>query len=213
MIKNIFKLNGKYIDVATSWDDLCYDRFNRMRKLKPDDGVELVSILTNVPRETLEAGEISGLEAIFAVAHEILKAGVPDWNDPVDKIGPYTLPKNKDGKFKIEYESMGQFEDMRSVMNTITDLNGLMEAHPRFVSIYLQKIRDGHYDSEKAKEMVKEVKAMPAREVISLGSFFWAKLRALFSGTPPSSPTTTPSPKKSKPVSKPSTKRSGRTRR
>lgn len=214
MIKGIFKLNGKAIDVANTWDDFSWDQFNRIQNLK-DDTTEMVSILTNVPRETLEKATLVGFEALFPIVHAIIKSGPPkEWDEAyVDHIGPYKLPKNKDGRFNIQFESLGQFEDMRAIMHTVVDAKGLTEAHPRLCAIYLQKVRDGAYDPEKAREMVEEVKAMPAKEVMVAGSFFYAKLISLWSGTPGSSPSTSPSPKKSKPVSPPSTKSSGRTRR
>lgn len=210
MIKNVFKLNGKFIDVATTWDDFTYRQYHRIMNAG-DSVTEIVSILTNVPRETLEKATIIGLEQVLGAASGIKEP--PAWDGVVDQIGGYKLPKNKNGNFDIQFESLGQFEDMRSIMNTVKDINTLTAAHPHFVAIYLQKIRDGVYDPEKARLMVEEVKDYSAREVMSLGSFFYAKLRSLLSGTPPSSPSTSPSQKKSKQASRPSTKSSGRTRR
>lgn len=210
MIKNVFKLNGKYIDVASSWDDFTWRQYYRI--LNVGDSVpEMVSIFTGVPRETLEKAEISGLEQVIAISMAIKEP--PAWDGDTDQVGPYKLPKNKAGQFNIQFESLGQFEDMRAIMHTIKDINSLTAAHPHFIAIYLQKIRDGVYDPEKARLMIEEVKDYPAKEVMAVGSFFYAKLRSLLSGTPPSSPSTPQSPKKTKQGSQPSTKSSARTRR
>lgn len=211
MIKNVFKLNGKFIDIATTWDDFTWRQYYRILVMGNDDVSEMVSILTNVPRETLAKATIIGLEQVLAAAAAIKEP--PAWDGKCDKLGSYKIPANKNGEFNIQFESLGQFEDMRVIMNTIKDVRGLTEAHPRFCAIYLQKIRDGEYDPEKAREMVEEIKDYPAKEVMTVGSFFYAKVKALLNGTPPSSPSTPLSPKKSKPVSQNSTKNSGRTRR
>lgn len=211
MIKNVFKLNGKLIDIATSWDDLTWRQYHRILTMGNDDVSELVSILTNVPRETLQKATIIGLESVLAAASGIKEP--PAWDGKCNQLGAYKLPANKNGDFNIQFESLGQFEDMRAIMNTIKDVIGLTESHPRFCAIYLQKIRDGAYDPEKAREMVEEIKDYPAKEVMTVGSFFYAKLRSLLSGTHPSSPSTPQSPKKTKPGSRPSTKSSARTRR
>lgn len=212
MIKGVFKLNGKPTDVASSWDDFTYYQYWRIFNLN-DDTAELVSIFTGVPRETLLTANLTGFEKIVEIAVQITKAGAPNWNGDCDQVGPYKLPHNKDGRFDIQFESLGQFEDMRAIMRTVTDVKSLTAAHPRFVAIYLQKIRDGAYDPEKAKEMVEEVKAMPAKEVITVGSFFYARLKNLLNGTQTSSPSTKRTPKKQRQASRRSTKSSGSTRR
>lgn len=211
MIKNVFKLNGKFIDVATTWDDFTWRQYYRILVMGNDDVSEMVSILTNVPRETLATATILGLEKVLAVASSFKET--PAWDGKCDQLGGKNLPKNKNGEFNIQFESLGQFEDMRAIMTTLTDIKTLTAAHPRFCAIYLQKIRDGIYDPEKAREMAEEVKDYPAREVMAVGSFFYAKLRSLLSGTPPSSPSTPQSLKKTKRGSRPSTKSLGRTRR
>lgn len=212
MIKNVFKLNGKSIDMASSWDDFTYEQYWRIFNLK-DDTAELVSIFTGIPVEDLRSATIIGLEKVIELANSITKSGPPNWDGSIDQVGPYKLPKNKDGSFNIQFESLGQFEDMRAVMKTVTDIKTLTAAHPQFVAIYLQKIRDGSYDPEKAKAMIPEIKALPAKEVITAGSFFYARLINLLHGTPTGSPSPSPSPKKMRPGSPRSSKNSGRTRR
>jgi len=211
MIKNVFKLNGKPINVCTSWDDFTFEQYERILDLKDDDVPEVVSILTGVDREILEKAEILGLENLLEAAR-FLKS-VPKWPLATDKIGPYTIPPNKAGKFEIQFESLGQFEDMRKAMGKCATIVDLTKAYPLFVAIYLQKIADGVYSYSKAVEMVPSIRRMPAREVMALGSFFYAKLKNLLSGTADNSPSPTPSQKKSKPDSKSSMKGSGRTPR
>lgn len=208
MIKNVFKLNGKPINVYTSWDDFTFEQYERILDLKDDDVPEVVSILTGVDRETLEKAEIKGLENLLGAAN-FLKT-VPTWPLVTDKIGPYTIPANKNGKFEIQFESLGQFEDMRKAMAKCTAIVDLTKTYPLFVAIYLQKLSDGIYSYSKAVDMVPSIRRMPAREVMALGSFFYARLRSLLTGTPDNSHSPTPSQKKLKLDSKNSMKDSGR---
>lgn len=211
MIKNIFKLNGKPVNVASSWDDFTFEQYERVLNLKDNDITEVISIITDVPRETLESGEIIGLEKLLEVALFMKK--VPAWDAVPNKIGGYTLPVNKNGQFDIQFESLGQFEDMRKAMLRCNTVVELTKTYSEFIAIYLQKIRDKEYSYSKALEMIQEVRKMPAREVMALGSFFYAKLRSLLNGTPNNSQNPPLSPKKSKPDSRTSMKGSARTRR
>lgn len=209
MIHDLFKLNGRYIPVANSWDDLSFNGYYRVMKLKADDYKEVISILTGFDAETLAAAEITGLETILSAASFLNTPPVFEGYTPT--IGKYTLPSNNAGQFNIQFESLGQFEDMRVIMKACTDIHTLVEAYPKFVSIYLQKIRDGGYDPEKAKAMVEEIKALPAKEVIILGGFFYLKLTSLLPGTRTNSQPPSQSPKKSKPDSTDSLKPSAPT--
>lgn len=207
-----FKLNGKTIHFTSAWEETT---FNQYFKILTNNGdiFDSVSICSGVPAETLRTGIIIGLEDIL-IAMSFLNT-VPEVPGYTDKVGKYSLPVTKDGKFDIQFESLAQFEDMRKAMNGILvkegkyDLPSMVKAYAHFVAIYLQKIRDGEYKPEAARLMIAEVEEMPALQVISAGSFFFLKLMSLSSGTKASSPPTSQSPKKSKQVSKDSRKSSG----
>lgn len=211
-----FKLNGKKIQVASSWEDLNYEQFYTLMS-KPTDTIDRISICSGLDADLLRKGRIEGVEAVITAVSFVEKPA--KWDGLVLQCGKYSLPINQKGKYDITFESLGQFEDMRRVIQGIkgetqvekaTSITGI---YPQLLAIYLQKIRDGEYDPNKAEEMIPEVKLMPAREVVSLGSFFLVKLLTLSTGTPASSRSTTPNPKKSKPVSESSKKPSGRSPR
>jgi hypothetical protein len=108
---------------------------------------------------------------------------------------------------------------MRAVIKGIPVKDGkydpidLTKSYGQFVSIYLQKIRDGQYEYSKATDMLEEVYKMPAIQVITAGSFFFLKLLTLTTGTAVSFRPTTPNRKKSKQGSTSSRKRSAPTAR
>ena len=204
-----FTLNGKPIEIPHSWEQLTYGQFLRVGKVK-DDLPELISILTGIDRDTILKAQIKGLEQIIATAKFLDTP--PTWGMEGDKVGPYKLPVTSSGKFDIQFETLAQFEDMRSQwasMKTIT-IDDLTEMFGTFVAIYLQKIRDGEYNYDKALVMAKEeIPNYPAQEVVTVGTFFLIKLKTLLSGTPPSSHPTNQSQGKN--IGKGTKKRSGST--
>lgn len=211
-----FNLNNKKTSIASSWEDVTFNQYCKILNSKRDI-FESVSILAGLNYETIKISTIIGLEDIL-IAMSFLNT-VPEVPGYTDKVGKYSLPVTKDGKFDIQFESLAQFEDMRKVMNAIPVKDGkyvlhsLVKAYAHFVAIYLQKLRDGEYKPEAARQMIPEVEEMPALQVISAGSFFFLKLVSLSSGTKASSPPTNQNPKKSKPVLKGSRKSSVSTAR
>lgn len=207
MIK--FKLNGKPIEVKTSWDELSYNQYYQIFNLK-DDLLQAVAICTGLSYDILKNAKIVMLDQVISAMSFLNKPA--EWPGSCLQVGKYKLPINHKGQFNIQFESLGQFEDMRQLMKGVKDVTTLTETYPKFVAIYLQKIRDKEYSHSAAMEMVEEVKAMPAKEVITLGSFFYVRLMSLLSGIKTTSPNTSQSRKKSKPGLKTSKKRSVSTR-
>lgn len=203
-----FKLNGKKINVASSWYDLTLNQYLRVFEMK-DDVSDALSICTGIDADTLKKAKIEGVDSLISAMAFLTKPA--KFEGTITQCGPYKLPKD----FNIQFESLGQFEDMRQIMKAVDFKNpvDIVLSYQKYVSIYLQSVRDGAYDPVKALEMRDEVGNMPAHQVIILGSFFLLKLTSLSIGTTATSPSTPQSPKKSKPVSKSSAKRSGRSAR
>lgn len=209
-----FTVSGKKVAICSSWDDVTLSQYCKILNSKADI-FETVSILSGLDYYILKKSLIIGLEDVL-IAISFLRT-VPEVPGYTSKVGKYNLPITKDGRFDIQFESLAQFEDTRAALNRIPvkdgkyDITGLTTAYAEFAAIYLQKLRDGEYQPEKAKAMIPEVMEMPALEVISAGSFFFLKLLSLSTGTAMSSPLTSPSPKKSKPALNSSRKSSART--
>jgi hypothetical protein len=202
-----FKLNGKKIQVASSWDDLTYGQYLQIIKIN-DDLLKLVSICSGTDYDILKKSNIYGLEAVIE-AMSFVKSP-PVFPESITDIGGYSIPKN----FNIQFESLAQFEDMRSIMMAKgEDKNKVHEDFGMYVSLYLQKIRDKEYDFEKAKAMREEVLNMPALKVLALGGFFLLKLVSLSNGIKANSQATNQNQKKSKQVTKGSRQSSARSAR
>lgn len=208
-----FKLNSKRVEIASSWEDLTFNQYLEIFKVG-GDLTKLIAVCGKLDYEILKKAKIEGVEALISAMAFIKKA--PAWTEPIPKCGPYTLPVNKNGKYNIQYESLGQFEDMRTLMNRIRKdsiLKDMQDITPDIVAIYLQKIRDGEYSPDKAQAMIEEIKTYPAQEVVTLGSFFIVKLSNLLTGTPDNSQVIPQNQKKSRQASKDFRKRSARSPR
>lgn len=205
-----FKLNGKKLRVPSSWDDLTMRQFISISKGELDI-YGILSLFLNIDKDTLEKATIIGLEDLIKALNFLKKPAELD--TIATKIGPYKLPVNYKGQFNIKLESLGQFEDMRNDSKNVKTAADLSECYPKFCARYLQKIRDGVYDPQKAESMVDEILDLPAKEVISAGSFFYLKLMNSYSGISGTSQTTAPNQKKSKPDFKSSKRTSGYTPR
>lgn len=204
-----FKLNGKPISFPSCWEDLTFRQYLKIFTLE-DDVIHVVSILSGIDYEILKKSTISGLNEVIMVA-SFLKTS-PVISVTPKKIGKYDLPLNSKGEFDIQFESLGQFEDMRKFMKNIPSNNIIehFKAFSTYAALYLQKIRDKEYNYDKAIKMIDEVELMPALEVISAGSFFLVKLATLSNGIQKVSQATPLNQKKKIQVSHKSNKRSGR---
>lgn len=229
-------LNGKPIKITDSWEKTTLAQYLRIMRMK-NDTIELLSIITGLDYDYLKKAKINGLDKLLYAARFINTPQVVP--DKPTKIGGFKLPLNSKGVFDIQFESLAQFEDMRVIFDKLPDLplellgkivkgtitrEDLMaypdlfdrilqhlEAFPKYCALYLQKLRDGEYNGDKALAMVDEVMTYPALEVISAGSFFLVRLWSLLRGTPTTSQSSKP-PRKTR-IGKPSRKSSVRTGR
>lgn len=211
MIKIV--INKKPIQFPTCWDDLTFKQY--LATFHVERQVQAISLFTGIDEDILKKAQIPGVDVLVEATKFIWSA--PNFKDKYEKIGPYPWPVNKKGIFDIQIESLGQFEDMRLIMNQKIEeaveterVIRFVEKYPKYIAIYLQKIRDKEYDHNKAMEMAEEIMSYPAGEVVTLGSFFILRLRSLLPGTGVASQTSPPIRKKSKAASKTSKKGLGR---
>lgn len=192
-----FKINGKKYNIPSQWEDLTFKQYigviTNTEKL-----AGLINLFTGIDAK---AAKYEGLEELLLCLSFLQKT--PKFEGVITKIGPYDLPINHKKQFNIQFESLGQFEDLRSVMlkqNGESEVISLLQAQAKYVAIYLQKIRDGEYNYEKAMVMAEtDIQDLPAHQVITLGSFFLVKLLSLLTGTQSSYQNITQSQKKKKP--------------
>src|SRR5690242_5805758 len=101
-----FKLNGKKIEIASSWDDLTHAQFCETFNLD-SDFLKVVSLASGLDYETIKNSKIEGNIDGLIQALKFFNTS-PAWDKPVTKCGKYDLPINKDGQYNIQYESLGQ---------------------------------------------------------------------------------------------------------
>lgn len=184
-----FKLNGKKVSFPSSWTDLTFDQYLKIM-VSTGGIIDIIALFTGIEPSVLKQAKISGMESIITTLAFLKEPH--KFDSACNQAGKYSLPVNSKGQFNIQLESLAQFEDMRSAMSKVEtdDIVGYTKAYATYVSIYLQKIRDGEYNSEKASDMIPEIMEMPAHEVITLGGFFFIKLLSLLNGIDHSSQTT-----------------------
>lgn len=189
-------LNGKPVNITDSWDKLTFNQYLRVLKMPKDDLIETISIITGIEYETLKKAKIGGLPKLMFITKFLNEP--PKFPDNPIKIGQYKLPLNAKGIFDIQLESLAQFEDMRQVMIGLKEgVYAHTEAYATYCALYLQKVRDGEYDSDKAFKLIPELMDYPASDIISAGGFFFVRLQSLLFGTVSSSPSSARTQKKS----------------
>lgn len=202
-----FTLNGKTIEVTDSWEAMTFAQ--HLRVIKMQDIYDKISIITGIDRDTLKKSKIKGLNKILYAARFLDQT--PTFPEKPLKIGSYKLPLNAKGIFDIQFESLEQFEDMYQILSKLKPFSqegeacpdildriyAHTEAYATYCAMYLQKLRDGEYDGDKALQMIPEVMNYPTSEVVSAGGFFFVRLLTLSTGISPNSPNLAPPPKKS----------------
>lgn len=191
-----FTLNKKSIEVTDSWETMTFGQYLKVLKMK-GTMTEIISIITGIEEETLKKAKIKGLDKLLYAAKFLNEP--PQFNvEKLTHIGEYKLPLNSKGIFDVTFESLEQIEDLRNVMAKLPEgIYAHTEAYATYCAIYVQKLRDGDYDGDKAMAMVPEIMTYPASDVINAGSFFFVKLSSLLNGTPNNSQNTTPTRTKS----------------
>lgn len=207
-----FKLNNKPLQIPSAWHETNFYQYVSVMD-GVNDTAKRISLFTGVDYETVKKANFTGLELVIT-ALSFLRT-VPEIPATVSQVGKYKLPLDSKGEFNVQMESLAQFEDLRAIIKKLpnNDVVALTKSYSSIVAIYLQKIRDGEYDPDKAKSMVAEVEQMPALEVVSAGSFFLIKLLNLLNGTAATSPNISQIQKRKQRGSVNSKKRSGRSPR
>ena len=172
MIK--IKVNGsKPYEIPTDWSDITYSQYITLLQV-PSTLIHQIHLFTGIPLETLKDAEYKNLEKI-AIALSFINL-LPKAEEGPKDIGKYFVPKD------VTIESLGQFEDLRGVMNRKPeklDVEGSLQWADMCLeacSIYVQKLKDGKYDSSKVSGVKEELKSYPAMAIIQTGSFFFGKL-------------------------------------
>lgn len=166
-----FKTLGKSWKCPTNWSDVTYSQY--LFHTYPRTLAEMISLYSGIPRETLEASTLKGLEKINIAL--IFMSIAPEFKR-TEVVNNTVLPSDP------TIESLGQFEDLRALLNKLpkkqmkdfeyedweTYSNLCLEA----CAIYMQKVKDGKYDYSKVPIVKEELKNASCMEVIGTGAFF-----------------------------------------
>lgn len=171
------RINGRPIEIETSWDELDFSKFLKLMDAK-DDYFKIISVMTDLPEDDLRKAKFEGLEHIIK-ALRFLQVP-PLLNEHPERLGEYVFPKD------ITIESIEQFETLKKYIKKAAeseDLKTQTEYLALYTAIYCQAINEP-FDEEKAIYMSQTLKTYPCLEVMSAGSFFMAKVLSSISGLP-----------------------------
>lgn len=166
-----FKLNGTKFELPTCWQDVTYHQYIALLDV-PGTLLHYIAFFTGIKYETLEQAELKNLESLAIALSFLSKPPVFD-GKPSKMVGPYALPKD------VTIQSLGQFEDLRALLNKVpTDLSTkenqvlIGDLYLEACAIYCQKIKHSKYDNTQVPELKEELKNYSCIEVISTGAFF-----------------------------------------
>lgn len=172
------KVNGKPVEIETSWEEIKFDKFLKLLDAK-DDYYQIISTLLELPVEEVKSAEFIGLDDVI---RSIQFLRTPAEIDPQPrKLGEFELPKD------ITFHSVEQFETLRKELMKAAgtqDIKEQTKSLAMYAAIYCQPLRGDAFDQEKAQWLAEKFMNYPCLEVMSAGSFFQAKCLSLISGLP-----------------------------
>jgi hypothetical protein len=170
------------VDIPVSWEDpiLTYRKFLALSQAK-DDTVKIVSVLTGLDESLIRNAKIEGGVTALMALLGFMETEIT-YTMPKTILG-YAMPSN------LEFETQGQYEDLRSVMKQFTDnKSDNLNQWPLIVATFAREFVNGkqlEYDFKRAEELAPKFWDAPALEVLAVGNFTVAKLSALKTNTMP----------------------------
>lgn len=168
------KINGKKVEIETSWDEMPWGKFLELVEAK-DDYQQVLAILLQQPVEDIRKAKFEGLDKVIT-ALKFLQEPAKIYDKPV-KLGSFVFPQD------ISMESIEKFECLRKYIKETQgkSVREQTKALGMYAAIYCL---EGEFDEEKAKYLSEEYLSYPCLEVMSAGSFFMAKALSMQSGFP-----------------------------
>lgn len=170
------KINGKPIEIETSWEEIKFGKFLKLLDAR-DDYNYIISILLDTPLEEVKKAKFVGLDAIIKSIQFLKKPAEVD--EFPTKLGHWTIPKD------ITFETVEQFETMRTKIFEAAksdDMAVQTKYLAHYAAIYCQPLDGEDFDAEKAEWLVPKMMELPCLEVMGAGSFFMAKWLSIQSG-------------------------------
>jgi len=170
-----FKINKEKFKLPTSWSDVTYQQYVALLTL-PDSLLHQINLFTKIGLDILFTAELRNLESISQALSFLNIAPKVVEDKPTRMVGAYTLPKD------CTIESLAQFEDLRGLLNkrppdlsTVDNRVQFAELCLEACAIYIQKLKDGKYDSLRVPQVKDDLREESCIEVIQSGGFFLAK--------------------------------------
>jgi hypothetical protein len=176
------------VTAPSGWDEITFAQLIRIElewnKDEKKDVIKLFSILTGIEFEVVEGLTDPHMhDVLYEVCMGIITNDQPNWGaieppkrilwkDPGDEEERMiTIPRN------LRQETLAQKVMMNGVLR---GEDNVMTAIPKAVAIYLHPlIRGGKPDQQAMEEVAEQLKERNAKEICSIGLFFFLKQRNL----------------------------------
>lgn len=167
----------KIDSVPYRWEKVSFAQYLELSKHSRDnDVIRTISILLNVPYDTVKKAKITNLE--YVIRRLSFVNVLPQWIDTPTEINGIAIPKD------VTWESTEQFEEMRKAI-VFKDDDAILESYAKIVAIYYQPVAtNSEFDFRKAFDMIDEIKKFSCVEVVSVGHFFATKVLASLQNIP-----------------------------
>jgi len=164
-------INNKKYNIPTGWHEVKWSQY--LQLIEPKKITDRISIFTGISAKKLSNAKITGLEPIL-IALKFIDEGMEIPENPT-RLGEYKLPKD------ITLQSIDQFWMLEAEIKKAsaeTKLTDRMKYLANYAAIYCQALNED-FDYEKSMELAKEFDDYPCLDVLSVGTFFLAKLTAI----------------------------------
>lgn len=169
-------INSKKINIPIAWEEVTWGQY--LQLIEPKNIIEVLSIFTEIPKETLYKSKITGLEPVL-VALKFIQQGMDIPEHPT-RLGKYELPQD------ITLKTIEQYQLLQREIEKSTeasDLVGKIRFVANFAAIYCQGL-DEEFDYDKSLALAKEFDNYSCIEVLAAGTFFLNKLISIDKNLP-----------------------------
>jgi len=157
------------VKLPKSWKEVTFGQFIALAKCKSE--TEQLAVFLDIPYEELKDKHIVGLPKFISELNQL--NSLPMSTDVPKKILGYRVAKN------IEYETVGRFEDMKSIAASIkSDTPDDLIKYTELIAVYAMP-RWSDHNPEEQKQFAQQFLNAPCEEVMATGNFILMRLIAL----------------------------------
>lgn len=173
----------KELEIPTGWGQVTFKQYLAIIQAG-NDTIKSLAAFTGLDESILRKAQIKNLGAVTACLHFLQKP--PVYSAPKSILG-HKVVNN------LDMESIAQYSDLQAicakfkpVADPVKDIDNIIHNYNQFPLI-VATYAVSPYDYTQAEYLAPKFFNAPCTEVLAIGNFTWARLRALKSGIEPRS--------------------------